>query len=61
MATLRALATLEELRKYVHETLCEHDALELYAVWAGDEDRILFYDSTELEVHALAFAPAGGL
>jgi hypothetical protein len=78
-ATVRALATLQELRKYVHETLCEHDALEpadspllqslikrsgrvcglffqvtgprsvkLYAVWAGEEDRILFYDSTGL-------------
>jgi hypothetical protein len=27
-ATVRAFTTLEELRKYVHETLCEHDALE---------------------------------
>ena len=75
-AAVRALATLEELRKYVHETLCQHDVLEpahsplvqspikrsgrmcglffqvtgprsvrLYAVWAGEEDRILFYDS----------------
>ncbi len=76
-AAVRAFATLEELRKYVHETLCERDVLEpahsplfqslikrsgrvcglffqvagprsvrLYAVWAGEEDRILFYDST---------------
>ena len=27
-AAVRALATLEELGKYVHETLCEHDVLE---------------------------------
>ena len=76
-AAVRALATMEELRKYVHETLCEPDALEpahsplaqslikrsgrvcglffqvrgprsvkLYAVWAGEENRILFYNST---------------
>ena len=76
-AAVRAFATFEELRNYVHETLCEHDVLEpatsplsqslitrrgqacglfflvrgprsvkLYAVWAGDENRILFYDST---------------
>jgi len=75
--TVRAFATLENLRTYVHDTLCEHDALDpansplsqslitrrgrvcglfflvrgprsvkLYAVWAGDENRILFYDST---------------
>jgi len=74
---VRAFATLEHLRTYVHDTLCEHDALEpansplsqspitrrgrvcglfflvrgprsvkLYAVWAGDDNRILFYDST---------------
>jgi hypothetical protein len=74
---VRVLPTLEELRKYVHETLCEHDALEpaeaallqslmtrrgrvcglffqvsgprsvkLFAVWPGEENRILFYDST---------------
>jgi hypothetical protein len=78
-AAVRALATLEELQKYVHETLCGHEYLEpahsplfhslikrggracglffqvsgprsvrLYAVWAGEEDRILFYDSTGL-------------
>jgi len=76
-AVVRAFATLEQLRQHVHETLCEHDALEpantplrqspitrrgrvcglffqvngprsvkLYAIWAGDENRILFYDST---------------
>jgi hypothetical protein len=78
-AAVRALATLEELQKYVHETLCGHDYLEpahsplfqslikrsgpicglffqvmgprsvrLYAVWTGEEDRILFYDSIGL-------------
>ena len=74
---VRAFTTVEQLRSYVHVTLCEHDALELtnaplsqspitrrgrvcglffqvrgprsvklYAVWAGEENRILFYDST---------------
>lgn len=71
------LPTLEDLRRYVHQTLCDHDKLDplqaplhqavinrkgepcgilfevrgprrlkTYAVWAGDEDRILYYDST---------------
>src|SRR5689334_3407660 len=72
-----SLPNLDELRDYVHQTLCERDRLDPkatplkfskitrsgrpcglffqtqgprmmrgYAVWAGDEDRILFYDST---------------
>jgi hypothetical protein len=76
-AAVRAFMTLEQLRSYVHVTLCDHDALEpanaplsesaimrrgricglffqvrgprsvkLYAVWTGEENRILFYDST---------------
>jgi hypothetical protein len=71
------LPTLDHLRTYVRNTLCERDRLDpdqsqmrqgliqrrgrtcglffqvlgprllrTYAVWAGDEDRILFYDST---------------
>lgn len=71
------LPTLERLREYVRQTLCDRDRLDpgqtqirqgliqkrgrscglffqvqgprllrTYAVWAGDEDRILFYDST---------------
>jgi hypothetical protein len=71
------LPTLEQLRAYVLQTLCERDRLDpeharlrqapvrrggracglffqvqgprllrTYAVWAGDEHRILFYDST---------------
>jgi hypothetical protein len=71
------LPTVEQIRGYVRQTLCERDRLDpgqarlreglvkrhgrpcglffqvqgprllrTYAVWAGDEDRILFYDST---------------
>ncbi len=71
------LPTLDDLRNYVRQTLCERDRLDpdqarlrqglvrrggrpcglffqvqgprllrTYAVWAGDEHRILFYDST---------------
>jgi hypothetical protein len=71
------LPTLDRLRQFVLETLCERDHLDpqqaqlsqglvqrrgrpcglffqvrgprllrTYAVWAGDEHRILFYDST---------------
>ena len=78
-ACVTSLPTLDKLRKYVHETLCKHDALEpvhsplhqalvtrsgrvcglffqvsgprsvkVYAMWAGEENRILFYDSTGL-------------
>jgi len=70
-----ALPALEDLRRSVHLTLCQHDnlaveqtpmvqvsitrrgrpcglffqvsgprLLKTYAIWAGDEDRILFYD-----------------
>jgi hypothetical protein len=70
------LATMDQLRRHVHEVLCRHDHLDPeqaplrqavvtrrgrpcglffqvegprllrgYAVWAGDENRILFYDS----------------
>src|SRR5436305_2002420 len=79
MSAVVALPTLDDLRRYVHQTLCAHDNLEpgqtplhqstlrrsgrpcgiffqvqcprllrTYAVWAGEEDRILFYDSTGL-------------
>ncbi len=72
-----SLPTLDELRKYVHESLCAPDRLDpgqtplyqavvtrrerpcglffqvrgprqlkLYALWAGEENRILFYDGT---------------
>jgi hypothetical protein len=71
------LPTLDQLRNYVRQTLCDRDRLDAaqahlrqalvkrrgrpcglffqvqgprllrtYAVWAGDEHRILFYDST---------------
>src|SRR5262245_7235841 len=71
------LPTLDQLRAYVLQTLCERDRLDgdqarirqavvrrgdrpaglffqvigprllrTYAIWAGDEHRILFYDST---------------
>ena len=74
-----ALPSVEELRRHVLQTLCEHDHLDpnqtpmyeavvkrrgrpcglffqvqgprlvkAYAVWAGEENRILFYDSTGL-------------
>lgn len=77
VATVTALPTLEELRRYVLNTLCSHDHLDpnqmpmhtsivtrrgkpcglffqlqgprllrTYAVWVGEENRILFYDST---------------
>lgn len=73
----RSLPTFDELRQFIHHTLCEYDRLEptqtpLYAaeirksgrlcgwlfyvqgpralrtsaIWAGDEERILFYGST---------------
>jgi hypothetical protein len=76
MDAVVCLTSLEELRRYVHAVLCEHDQLDpdqaplfqgivtvrnrpcgLFfevqgprmvksrAVWAGDEARILFYDS----------------
>jgi hypothetical protein len=75
MNTVVALPTLDDLRRYVKETLCSHDQLDAtstplrqalitrrgrpcglffqvqgprllttYAVWAGEENRILFYD-----------------
>src|SRR4051794_6086259 len=71
------LPTLDDLRNFVRQTLCERDRLDpdqsrlrqglvrrrgrpcglffqvqgprllrTYAVWAGDESRVLFYDST---------------
>src|SRR4051812_27444840 len=71
-----SLPTVDALCQHVHQTLCEHDQLDLaqtplqkslvqrrgqpcglffsvqgprrvkgYAVWTGDENRILFYDS----------------
>jgi hypothetical protein len=77
MSTTIALPTLQELRQYVLEVLCQHDQLDLsqtplsqalitrgnrpcglffqvkgprmlktYAIWAGEENRILFYDAT---------------
>lgn len=77
--TFASLPTVDELRRYVLQTLCRHDQLDPtqtplhqalikrsgracglffqvqgprllknYAVWAGEEDRILFYDSTGL-------------
>ncbi len=77
--TFAALPSLEDLRRYVLQTLCSHDHLDpkqtpiqqalitrsgrkcglffqvkgprllkTYAVWAGEENRILFYDSTGL-------------
>jgi hypothetical protein len=79
MLAVASLPTLEELRRYILETLCEHDRLDvsqtslleeillrsdkpcgmlfevrgprmlkIYAVWAGEENRILFYDSAGL-------------
>jgi hypothetical protein len=76
MNAVLCLATLENLRNYVHQVLCAHDQLDpaqtplfqgvikrnkrpvglLFevqgprmvknsAVWAGEENRILFYDS----------------
>ncbi len=72
-----ALPTLEDLRHFVLQALCQHDHLDPsqtplfegvitrrgrpcglffqaqgprllknYAIWAGEEDRILFYDCT---------------
>jgi hypothetical protein len=72
-----SLPTLEELRRYILETLCANDRLDpkqvmlneeiirrsgrpcgvffqvcgprllkSYAVWAGEENRVLFYDSS---------------
>jgi hypothetical protein len=77
MDAVVSLPMLEDLRRYVLETLCAHDQLDpaqtplqhtvikrrgracglffrvegprllkTYAVWAGEEGRILFYDST---------------
>lgn len=79
LATVAALPTLDDLRRYVRQVLCEHDHLDpqqtpvkeglikrsgracglffqvqgprmlrTYAVWAGEENRILFYDSAGL-------------
>lgn len=79
MNVVVSLPTLDDLRRYVLQTLCAHDQLDpvqtpffqglvtrsgrpcglffhvqgprllkTYAVWAGDENRILFYDSTGL-------------
>lgn len=79
MDAVASLPTLDELKRHVHETLCQHDRLDphqtplnlsvikrsgrscglffqvhgprllkTYAVWAGDENRVLFYDSTGL-------------
>jgi hypothetical protein len=75
--TVLPLPNLDELRRFVRETLCTRDRLDpsqsqlrqgvirragrpcglffrvdgprllrAYAVWAGDDHRILFYDST---------------
>jgi hypothetical protein len=75
MQQVLCLATVDELRKHVHQVLCSNDHLEpsdtplvqsiilrkgkpcglffqvqgprllkAYAVWAGEEDRILFYN-----------------
>ena len=72
-----SLPTLDELCRFVHERLCQHDQLDpqqsplsrsvltragrpcglyfvvagprrvaTYAVWAGDENRILLYDAS---------------
>jgi hypothetical protein len=77
MRTVASLPTIDDLRRYVLETLCSRDQLDpaqtplhegrikrrgrvcglffqvqgprllkTYAVWAGEENRILFYDST---------------
>jgi hypothetical protein len=79
MDAVVCLPTLEQLRQYVRDTLCQHDQLDTeqtplhvsvitrsgrpcglffqvqgprmvktYAVWAGEEGRILFYDSQGL-------------
>jgi len=76
-----ATPTLDELRQYIHATLCALDRLDpqqtpllqetirrsgrtcglyfqvqgprrmrSFAIWAGEEDRILFYDSAGLRV-----------
>lgn len=78
-SAILSLPTLEKLCQYVHQTLCDHDKLDLatsplkkslvkrkgqpcglffqingprmvkaYAVWAGDDHRILFYDTSGL-------------
>jgi hypothetical protein len=93
METVASLATIEELRRHVLETLCGHDHLDPnqtpmrqglitrsgrpcglffqvqgprllknYAVWAGEENRILFYDSTGLRfaITRLSEAPDPG-
>ena len=90
MDTVVALPTLEDLRRHVLQTLCQHDQLDpsqtplhqglitrkgkpcglffqvkgprmlkTYAVWAGEENKILFYDSTGLRfgVSRLSEAP----
>lgn len=75
MASVASLPTLDDLCRFVRETLCRHDGLDpsqtplthatlrrcgrpcglffqaqgprllrTYAVWAGEENRILFYD-----------------
>jgi hypothetical protein len=77
-----SLPTLDDLRQFIRQTLCEHDKLDLeespfyegaitrcgqpcglffqvqgprllkvYAVWAADEHRILFYDATGVRFH----------
>jgi hypothetical protein len=82
MVAVFALATIDELRRHVRETLCAHDNLDpvqtplgqaiihrsgrpcglffqvhgprllrTHAIWAGDENRILFYDSTGARFH----------
>jgi hypothetical protein len=79
METVVSLPTLDELTRYVLETLCAYDHLDPlqtpliqkllvrsgrpcglyfevqgprllrpYAVWAGEEDRILFYNSSRV-------------
>jgi hypothetical protein len=77
MQHVASLPTIEDLSRFVLETLCAHDHLDpgqtpltqsvikrsgrpcglffqvqgprllkTYAVWAGEEDRILFYDAS---------------
>jgi hypothetical protein len=79
MDAVASLPTLDDLRRHVLETLCQHDHLDPdqtplhqavikrsgrpcgiffqvrgprllknYAVWAGEENKIFFYDSTGL-------------
>jgi hypothetical protein len=89
MDAVASLPTLEELRAFVLDTLCRHDALDpkqtpllqgvmlrrgrpcglmfevrgprllrASAVWAGDENRIFFYDASGMRFGVVRLSEA---